>query len=218
MASVPARSSPASNREFAGQAPPELVKALGKKSGTWTEVFPGNADEAFQAWHEAPLSSNAIAEAREREFNITFYCNVWLAYPPAELPERRIAIAGIGYPSGGPVQGMIPIWKAARACDRRDWPGHLRELSRLRAEYSRHLAHGPDNPLWVRTGPGRYAPFLFAAMATMDSARLASIGPTICPRASARWQLRFAGTSGPDAGPIDLRGKGERLYRSGGRS
>ena len=38
--------SSASNREFAGQVPTQLVKALGKKPGTWSEVFPGNADEA----------------------------------------------------------------------------------------------------------------------------------------------------------------------------
>lgn len=39
--------SPASNREFAGQAPAELVKSLGKRPGTWSEVFPGTADETF---------------------------------------------------------------------------------------------------------------------------------------------------------------------------
>jgi len=76
--------SPASNREFAGQVPPELT--LGRKAGTWTEVFPGNADEAFQAWHVARYV-NAVAEAGKREFNIPFYCNVWLAYPPGELPD-----------------------------------------------------------------------------------------------------------------------------------
>jgi beta-galactosidase GanA len=57
--------SAASNREFAGQASPELVKALGKKSGTWAEVFPGNANEVFQAWHQARYI-NAIAEAGKR--------------------------------------------------------------------------------------------------------------------------------------------------------
>jgi hypothetical protein len=156
--------SPASNREFAGQVPPELVKALGKKSGTWAEVFPGNADEVFQAWHQARYI-NAIAEAGKREFNIPFYCNVWLAYPPAELPERHIAIAGIGYPSGGPVQNMLPIWKAvAPAIDAigpdiyANYPDFVLNILDT---YAR-----PDNPLWIpETGQGNdYAPFLFAAL------------------------------------------------------
>lgn len=32
--------SPASNREFAGTVPANLVKALHRKAGTWSEVFP----------------------------------------------------------------------------------------------------------------------------------------------------------------------------------
>jgi hypothetical protein len=156
--------SPASDREFAGQAPAELIKALGKKSGTWAEVFPGNADEAFQAWHQARYI-NAIAEAGKREFNIPFYCNVWLAYPPAELPERHIAIAGIGYPSGGPVQGMLPVWKAAApaidAIGPDIYASYPDFVLNILDTYAR-----PDNPLWIpETGQGNdYAPFLFAAL------------------------------------------------------
>jgi len=153
-----------SNREFAGQVPAELVRALGKQPGTWSEVFPGTADESFQAWHQARYV-NAIAEAGKREFNIPFYCNVWLAYPPAELPERRIATAGIGYPSGGPNQLMLPIWKfAAPSIDligpdlySSDPSFYLNTLD----TYAR-----PDNPLWVpETGQGDvYAPYFFSAL------------------------------------------------------
>ena len=125
----------ASNREFAGPVPAELVKALGRKAGTWSEVFPGNADEAFQAWHQARYV-NAVAEAGKREFNIPFYCNVWLAYPPAELPERRIPIAGIGYPSGGPNQSMLPIWKAAAPAIDVIGAGHILKQPRLCSSYS----------------------------------------------------------------------------------
>ena len=157
--------SAASNREFAGQVPSELVKALGRKPGTWAEVFPGNADEAFQAWHQARYV-NAVAEAGKRELNIPFYCNVWLAYPPGELPERHIPIAGIGYPSGGPNQGMLPIWKAAApAIDAigpdiySNNPGFVQNIMDT---YSR-----PDNPLWIpEIGQGNdYAPYLFTALA-----------------------------------------------------
>ena len=133
MASVRARYSPASNREFAGQAP-RTGESLGKKSGTWTEVFAGNADEAFQAWHQARYN-NAIAEAGKREFNIPFYCNVWLAYPPAARAAHRHR--WIGYPSGGPVQAD-PDLEGSRACDRRDWPGHLRDYPDF-VLISRHL-------------------------------------------------------------------------------
>ena len=156
--------SPVSNREFAGQVPPELVKALGRKSGTWTEVFPGNADEAFQAWHVARYV-NAVAEAGKREFNIPFSCNVWLAYPPGELPERHIAIAGIGYPSGGPTQGMLPIWKAAAPAIDAIGP----DLYSSNPEFALDILDiyaGPDNPLWIpETGRGDdFAAYLFAAL------------------------------------------------------
>jgi Domain of unknown function (DUF5597)/Beta-galactosidase len=156
--------SPASNREFAGQVPAELVRSLGRKPGTWSEVFPGNADEAFQAWHQARYI-NAVAEAGKREFNIPFYCNVWLAYPPAELPERHIAIAGIGYPSGGPNQGMLPIWKAAAPAIDAIGPDIYSSspdfVLNILDTYAR-----ADNPLWIpEIGQSDdYAPYLFAAL------------------------------------------------------
>jgi hypothetical protein len=156
--------SPASNREFAGQVPAELVKALGKKSGTWSEVFPGNADEAFQAWYQARYV-NALAEAGKREFDIPFYCNVWLIYPPAELPERHIVTAGIGYPSGGPNQAMLPLWKAAApaidAIGPDIYASYPDFVLNVMDTYAR-----PDNPLWIpETGQSdEYAPYLFAAL------------------------------------------------------
>lgn len=156
--------SPSSNREFAGQVPTELVKALGKKAGTWAEVFAGNADEAFQAWHQARYI-NAVAEAGKRELNIPFYCNVWLAYPPGELPERHIPTAGIGYPSGGPNQGMLSLWKAAAPSIDMIGPdiysNNVDFVLDIFNTYSR-----PDNPLWIpEIGQGNnYAPFFFAAL------------------------------------------------------
>ena len=156
--------SPASNREFAGPVPPELVTALGKKPGTWFDVFPGNADEAFQAWHQARYV-NAVAEAGKREFTIPMYCNVWLAYPPGELPERHIPIAGIGYPSGGPNQGMLALWKAAAPAIDAVGPDLYSSnpdfVTSILDTYAR-----PNNPLWIpETGQGNdYAPYLFSAL------------------------------------------------------
>ncbi|HEY0786060.1 MAG TPA: DUF5597 domain-containing protein [Acidobacteriaceae bacterium] len=156
--------SAASNREFAGQVPSELVKALGRKGGTWSQVFGGNADEAFQAWHQARYV-NAVAEAGKRELNIPFYCNVWLAYPPAALPERHIATAGIGYPSGGPNQGMLNIWKAAAPSIDMIGP----DLYSSNPEFILSIFDiyaRPDNPLWIpETGQSNdYAGFFFAAL------------------------------------------------------
>ena len=156
--------SPESNREFAGAVPPELVKALGRKPGTWSEVFPGNADEAFQAWHQARYV-NAVAAAGKREFDIPFYCNVWLAYPPAELPERHIAVAGIGYPSGGPNQGMLPIWKAAAPAIDAVGPDMYSSNPDFYLSILDVYARA-DNPLWIpETGQSNdYAPYFFAAL------------------------------------------------------
>ena len=156
--------SPSSNREFAGQVPMELVKALGKKAGTWMQVFSGNADEAFQAWHQARYI-NAIAEAGKRELNIPFYCNVWLIYPPAALPERRIPDAGIGYPSGGPNQAMLSIWKIAAPAIDMIGP----DIYASNADFALDVMktyNRPDNPLWIpEIGQGGdFAPFFFAAI------------------------------------------------------
>jgi len=156
--------SPEAEREFRGRVPESLVRALGRKQGTWPEVFGGSADEVFEAWTQARYIAE-IAKAGKREFPIPLYCNVWLAYPPAELPERHIPIPGIGYPSGGPVQTMLPIWKAAAPSVDAIGPDIYNSdvslyLSVLDT-YSR-----PDNALWIpETGSGdSFAPFFFAAL------------------------------------------------------
>lgn len=156
--------SPEANREFAGTVPAELVKGLHVKAGAWADVFPGNADEVFQAWTQARYI-NAIAEAGKRELPIPMYCNVWLAYPPAELPERRIPIPGIGYPSGGPVETMLGLWKIAAPSIDAIGP----DIYSSEAGFYLHILdtyNRPDNPLWIpETGQGNaFAPFFFAAL------------------------------------------------------
>ncbi len=156
--------SPASNKEFASEVPAALLKIVAKPRGTWREVFAGRADETFQAFYQARYV-NEIAEAGKREFNIPLYCNVWLNYPVAELPERQIPNPGVGYPSGGPTQDMLPLWKAlAPAVDiigpdiySDDFPFDRSILE----TYNR-----PDNALWIpETGHGdSYAPLLFLAL------------------------------------------------------
>lgn len=156
--------SPASNKEFGGEVPADLLKALGKARGTWRDVFAAKADETFQAYYQSRYI-NEIAVAGKREFDIPMYCNVWLSYPAAELPERQIPNPGIGYPSGGPVQDMIGLWKAfAPAIDvigpdiYSDDSAFYREIL---STYGR-----PDNALWIpETGNGdSFAPFFFYAL------------------------------------------------------
>jgi hypothetical protein len=103
--------SPESNKEFAGQVPTDLLVAAHKQPGTWSEVFRGDADELFQLYHQTHYL-NEIATAGRAEFDIPLYMNVWLSYPPPELPERRLPIPGIQYPSGGAVQRWVALWRA----------------------------------------------------------------------------------------------------------
>ncbi len=156
--------SPEANRQFAGPVPPELLRAMGKKPGSWAEVFSGDADEVFQAWTQARYI-NAIAEAGKREFAIPLYCNVWLAYPPQALPERDLPTPGIGYPSGGAVQRMLPLWKAAAPAIDAIGPDIYASSPVFYTDILDTYAR-PDNPLWVpETGQGDdYAPYFFSAL------------------------------------------------------
>ena len=156
--------SEASNREFEGKVPADLLRAAGKSAGTWREVFGGDADEVFQAYQQSRYI-NEIAEAGKHEFNIPMYCNVWLSYPIAELPERQIGNPGIGWPSGGPVQRSLWLWKAfAPAIDIIGpdiYADDLGFYTSVLKTYAR-----PNNALFVpETGNGdSYARYLFLAL------------------------------------------------------
>src|SRR5437763_680833 len=156
--------SPESNKEFAGQVPADMVAAAHKQPGTWSQVFRGDADELFQLYHQAHYL-NEIATAGKAEFDIPLYMNVWLSYPPAELPERRVRIPGVQYPSGGAVQPWVGLWRAlAPSIDAiapdiyGDDPGFVRDVL---AAY-----HRPDNPLLVPeiAKPDSFAKYDFLAL------------------------------------------------------
>jgi hypothetical protein len=139
--------SPESNQEFAGQVPTDLLAAAHKQPGSWNEVFRGDADEVFQLYHQAHYL-NEMASAGKAEFDIPLYMNVWLSYPPAELPERRLPIAGLQYPSGGAVQRWVGLWRVlapALSAIAPDIYGNDPDFVRdVLAAY-----HRPDNPLLV---------------------------------------------------------------------
>lgn len=94
--------SDAANALFEREIPGELAAALGV-SGTWREAFGGDAEESFMAWHFASAVEK-IAAAGRAEYPIPCYANCWLRQYPWYVGS---------YPSGGPVKGMHPIWKAA---------------------------------------------------------------------------------------------------------
>ena len=156
--------SPESNREFASQVPADLLAATHKQAGTWSQVFGADADETFQAYHQAKYV-NEIAAAGKAEFPIPFYINVWISYPPAELPQRQIAIPGIQYPSGGAVQKMVGLWKALAPAIDLIGPDIYADDSPF---YRETIAtyHRPDNPLWIpETGrDDSFAKFFYYAL------------------------------------------------------
>ena len=104
--------SAAANKDFAGEVPSSLTHALHLSSGTWSKVFGADADERFAAYSTATYI-NEVAKAGKAEYSLPMYCNVWLTYPVHALENRNHASPGQEYPSGGPQQGNIDLWKSA---------------------------------------------------------------------------------------------------------
>jgi hypothetical protein len=158
---------PQAERLFNAPVPADMLAAAGKRkatAGSWREVFGGEADELFQVYHQARFM-NAVAAAGKAEFDVPLYANVWLNYPVAELPQRQLDHPGVAYPSGGPWQRRVDVWKAlAPAIDviapdiYSDDSGFVRKIL---ATYAR-----PDNPLWIpETGNGEsYGKLFFYAL------------------------------------------------------
>jgi len=164
--------SPESNKEFTGPVPEELLpilttrvsKGTGKPAVTWLEFFGADADETFQAYHQARYI-NEIAAAGKAEFAIPLYINVWIDYPAAQLPQRQIDLPGVGYPSGGPVQKLVGLWRGLAPSLDMIGPDIYSDDSGFYHDVMKAY-HRPDNPLWIpETGRGdSFAKFLFAAL------------------------------------------------------
>ena len=104
--------SPAAQKSFEAAVPADLVRSLHLRSGNWSAAFGADADESFAAYTTARYI-NEVAAAGKAEYPLPMYCNVWFAYPVHALENRDRPSAGQEYPSGGPQQANIPIWKAA---------------------------------------------------------------------------------------------------------
>jgi hypothetical protein len=153
-----------SNREFAGPVPADLLAATHKKAGAWSQVFGSDADEIFQAYHQAKYL-NEIAAAGKQEFAIPYYINAWIDYPAEEPPQRQLDSPGIGYPSGGAVQKLVGLWRALAPAIDMIGPDLYADDSPFYRE-TMAAYHRPDNPLWIpETGrDDSFAKFFFYAL------------------------------------------------------
>ena len=152
------------NRLFAGKVPTDLLNVTGRKPGTWSQVFLGDADETFQLYYQAKYV-NEITAAGKAELPIPYYINVWIDYPAPQLPQRQLDMPGIGYPSGGAVQKMVGLWRKLAPSIDMIGPDIYADDSPFYRETMRSY-NRPDNPLWIpETGRSdSFAKFLFYAL------------------------------------------------------
>ncbi len=138
--------SPAAQKLFDSPVPADFARTLHLRPGNWTAAFGPDADEAFAAYSTAHYIGEVVS-AGKAEYPLPMYCNVWFAYPVHALENRDRPSAGQEYPSGGPQQANIAIWKAAAPSIDILAPDFYSDdftlFRTIVATYSR-----PDNPLF----------------------------------------------------------------------
>jgi beta-galactosidase GanA len=97
--------SPTAQEQFEAQVPGEIAKALGKRPGTWAEVFGKDADEFFHAYSIAHFVEQ-VAAAGKAAYPIPMSVNAALRDPFREQDPYD-------YASGGPTWNVLDMWKAA---------------------------------------------------------------------------------------------------------
>ncbi len=100
--------SPRAQKIFDAPVPQDVLRALHRSPGTWSQVFGPDADETFAAWSVSRYI-NAVAAAGKQELPLPMYVNDWLKSPRG---YPILTIPGVDYPSGGPTVNMFPVWKA----------------------------------------------------------------------------------------------------------
>ena len=132
--------SPTAQKLFAGPVPEKLVKALGKKPGTWSQVFGKDADEFFHAWSIGRFVDE-VAAAGKRELPLPMYVNAALRDPFNYQDPYT-------YSSGGPTWNVLDVWKAAAPSIDAIAPDiYMRESSNVRKTLDQYAR--PDNALFV---------------------------------------------------------------------
>lgn len=156
--------SASAQKQFDASVPSSLTTALHRRAGSWSKVFGAEADESFAAYSTARYV-NEVTKAGKVEYPLPMYCNVWLAYPVHALENRDRASAGQEYPSGGPQQPNIAIWKAAAPAIDALAPDYYSDDSAFFREVLTTY-HRSDNPVLIpETGTGKsFGRYLFYAL------------------------------------------------------
>lgn len=108
---------------FEGEAPAELIELARKdqgmlnreweregqkEHGSYREVFGRFGAEVCMAYTTARYIDE-IAAAGKEIYDIFMYVNVWMD----RNNECGFSVAGLDYPSGGPVSKVLPVWQVA---------------------------------------------------------------------------------------------------------
>jgi beta-galactosidase GanA len=150
--------SPAAQKLFEAPVPSNLIRALGRKPGTWREVFGKDADEFFHAYSVAHFVEQ-VAAAGKAAYPIPMYVNAALRDPFKDQDPYT-------YSSGGPTWNVLDIWKAAAPSIDIIGPDiYVRDYRAY--TYTLDLYARPDNPLLVpETGNAQEsARFVFEILA-----------------------------------------------------
>ncbi|KQY95368.1 glycoside hydrolase [Caulobacter sp. Root1455] len=132
--------SPTAQKLFEGPVPAQLVKAMGKKPGTWSQVFGKDADEFFHAWSIGRFVDE-VAAAGKRELALPMYVNAALRDPFNYQDPYT-------YSSGGPTWNVLDVWKAAAPSIDAIAPDiYMRESANVRKTLEQYAR--PDNALFV---------------------------------------------------------------------
>jgi len=85
-----------------------------RTEGSWRDVFGSEADGALMAWGYATHIEKVAARGRA-ELDVPLYVNAWLDAVNPMTPADQLVAGGMepgGYPSGGPVPHLLPLWRA----------------------------------------------------------------------------------------------------------
>lgn len=127
---------PQAEEKFRESVPAAILRDQAGSSGiTWKKAFGDQAEEIFSAWCFASALEQ-IASAGKEKYPIPYYANVWLKQFPW-YPGS--------YPSGGPVEDMLWVWKTAAPSLSAVAPDiYVPYVPEIMEKYSR-----TDNPLLI---------------------------------------------------------------------
>jgi hypothetical protein len=183
----------AASKLFNGPVPAGFVTALGKKPGTWTQVFGRQfADEAFTTYYLAQYV-NAVTQAGKEAYPLPMYVNVWMGGAGTNDRFFDFDRPGESYPSGGGQSHTLDLWKAAApAVDLIAPDIYHRSAVIYRTIISRYARR--DNPLLiVETGRGmEFARYCFMAIGEYSALGFAQFGVGMEMTADGEFGPRFA--------------------------